>query len=250
MSAANTAVPPAAARGAAPARRGAAAESGNDKPDWRWQIGKAVIFYAAFQGVLGPNGLVAWYKGNLPSQKATSPSIEKAASPESTTIQGPFSVPAAAPVARIPSNASTTALYGINSAIDFYVFVTTHEAPSPDDITTQFSTLVPGAKGPRSVDIIDFDDEEYATLLQDPVREAMSEPQIWSPSKEGKVLAGVKWSNLPLNDDLLLKNVDLLFKVPSEVQSANASLWAEIYATPAGLSPKDQRTTARMRKCE
>ena len=247
MSAANTA----AAR-PAPARGGVGSRDAPAGPDWKWQIGKAVFFYALFQGALGPNGLLAWYQGNLPSQKAAvQSSSSQGDGPSTTEAQNPFSVPAAAPVSKIPSNASTTALFPEKSAIDFYVFVTTQGPPSSDDITTQFSKLVADAKGPRSVDLIDFNDAEYASLLQDPVREATTEPQLWSPSKPNtKVLAGVKWSGVALNDDLLSKKVSLTFDVPSEVQNANASLWAEIYATPAGMSPRIENSTARMRKCE
>lgn len=256
MSTANTAGPP-SVRGAA-AGRGDAPPAG---PDWKWQVGKMVLFYVAFQGVTGPNGLIAWYQGKASFQKqgvALNPSAVKpptsgqqsTGSSSSSPAQNPFSVPAG-PVSKVPSNSSTVALFDYKSAVDFYVFITTQDAPSMDDLTTQFSTLVPGSKGPRSAKEINFDDKELASLLQDPIRDSFNEAKIWTSSKDSdKILAGVKWSNVPLNDYSLSQSADLSVNIPKEVQSTNASLWAEIYATPTGMSPTNKKTTVRMRKCE
>lgn len=254
MSTANTAGPP-TARATANGRGDAPAAG----PDWKWQVGKMIVFYAAFQGVIGPNGLIAWYQGKATFQKqgeeaASLSTVKSTSDPQSmsdSTVQKPFSVPAG-PVSKVPSNSSTVALFAQKSTIDFYVFITTQDAPTIDDLSTQFSTLVPGSKGPRSAKEIDFDNEDLASLLYDPVRDSSMEAKTWISSKKGSesVLAGVKWTNIPLNDYSLSRSVDLSFHIPEQVQSANASLWAEIYACPTGTSPSSKRTTVRMRKRE
>ncbi|UZJ55426.1 hypothetical protein CBS101457_004746 [Exobasidium rhododendri] len=234
----------------APAR--SAAEAPAAGPDWKWQVGKMLVFYLGFQAVVGPNGLLAWYQGKTQFQGdgiQPAPLRDGDSAPVGTASnQNPFSVPAASPP-RVPSNATTTSLFGLQAPLDFYVFITAQGPPTEEELTTQFSSLVPDAQGPRVSNVIDFSDPDYASLLQDPLRKSLNEPILWSSSKKSnRVLAGVRWTNISMDDDNLMKNVDLTFDIPKDVQTANASLWAEIYATPMGSSPSNKRQTARMRK--
>ena len=234
---------------AAPAPPRGGAGDAPPAPDWRWQIGKALLFYAAFQGVAGPNGLLAWYQGKLPARQPAT--MQRSGEPSAANAPGqtPFSVPDPPKPFAAP-NATTIALFGEHAPLDLYVFVTTEGAPTPDDITTQYSTLVPGSKGPRHAESIDFSDPDYAELLRDPVRESVLEPTTWSSSKPGKrVLAGARWRNVSLIDDKLSRHVDLSVAVPEAVRRANGSLWADIYATPMGIAPGNVKSTARVRKC-
>lgn len=225
----------AASSGPAVGARGARS---NDGVDWKWQIGKAALFYFAFQGVAGPNGLVAWYTGKTSSPKGAAQFGNRGplSSSNQQNTQSPFSVPNVAPP-RIASNASTKALFRPDEKMDMYVFVTTARPPTIEDLSTQASTLVPNSKGPRSEGAID-----YPELLEGPV---------WKSSHDGdQVLAAARLQDVTLNDASLSRSIDLSVDVPLQVQNSNHSIWADVYACPKGIAPGNQRSCAKIRKRE
>lgn len=237
-SSAPSAVPAAAARPGG----GGAQHGQQPQQDWRWTVAKSVLLYFAMQGVMGPNGLVAWYQGKSGLQQQQQ---QHKATPDSTPIPAQAGVqqPFAQPVqqlaeARVPSGTTASALFDIDMPLDFYVFVTADGQPSSGDIATQVSRLVPGGRGARNLTNVDLSDADVASFIGLPNEPAGQGTETWSsPTATARVLGAVRWSNVTLKDNKLQRDADLTIKVPDNVKYENGSIWAEIFAGPMGHPP-------------
>lgn len=227
---------------AARAGTGGQGGAGEGGTDWKWQVGKALLFYMGTQAIVGPNGLVAWYRGTSQVQNQQSPA--SAGVPPSSGAPGAQEKLAGfnqqqPVIGRVAPQMTTHALFEHLLPLDVYVFVSSSDAASHDDVATQFSSLVPHGKGAWSTPHPD-----YAELLEDPTREALTGAKVVQ-GPQG--LPAIKWSNITLNDASLKRTAELMVKLPEDVKTSNASLWADIVVVPMG-KPLGDRKSLRMRK--
>lgn len=117
--------------------------------------------------------------------------------------------------------------------LDLYIFLATSTPPTPEEIRTQYSSLVEHGPKPEDeiISLIDFSSPAYQ--------------RFWSNDGEKDIsiqtaedLPAVKFTDVILGDDKSLeRKLDLEFKVPESVQNRNGSIWAEMYLTLKGNNP-------------
>ncbi|SOV09402.1 related to cleft lip and palate transmembrane protein 1 (CLPTM1) [Ustilago sp. UG-2017a] len=242
-SAGDRAGPPPAAAGAQP-----------DRPatDWKWTLARAMLMYAGVNAVTNPKSPVAGYIGQLfgreaPSAPFASPATGSAVADatagasiptNSAAVSGGFNVQS--PQVKGPPNVAVP-IWADGSQLDFYVYISS--APAPDSLATktQASDLLPEG-GLENAPAIPFD--AFIDLLHDPLHDfKRAQVHYSTPSSGGvkgeglKPMAAVKWTNVPLSDLDMARDVDLTLQLGEDVRYNNASIWADFVLTKHGISP-------------
>lgn len=201
------------------------------------------------------NGLIAAWQGKTSFQQGDA--APAAASPAST--QPAFGQPPATVVpaaGKLSSKAVAFPLLGPGSALDVYLFLHEGAPPTPDDLATQYSTLVPHGRGAwgtlsgsSDADPLDLSAAAYDELLQDPLRDTA----VFAGAKG--VLPAARWRNVTIADWSLARDVDLTLQLSDNVRLHNGSIWADIFAVPADaplreLAARNSPATMRIRRRE
>ncbi|PWN98266.1 hypothetical protein FA09DRAFT_325458 [Tilletiopsis washingtonensis] len=220
---------------AAPAAAGAAvrAPPGTgtaraDAPDWRLSLLKAAAVYLAFQGIAGPNGLIAAWQGKTSFQQKASPAAA-ASAPASAPPPHVFSAPqprgGAVGAGAATSKWSSKAVafphprLAPGAPLDVYLFLHEAGAPTAADLATQYSALVPhgsgawsglssSSSGSGSSEPLDLSASAYDALLRDPMHTA-----IYAGSAAEGRLPAVKWRNITIADWTLARDVDVTIEL-------------------------------------
>ncbi|KAJ1033047.1 hypothetical protein NDA16_000326 [Ustilago loliicola] len=226
-----------------------------DRPatDWKWTLARAMLMYAGVNAVTNPKSPIAGYVGQLMGREpAAAPSVASPAVSSagdatasaniaaSTPAVGGFS--ALPPQVKGPPNVAVP-IWQDGSQLDFYVYISSAPAPDASAIKTQASDLLPES-GLENTPAIPFD--AFTDLLHDPIHDVKRAQVHYSaPSSAGakgdlKPMAAVKWTNVPLSDFDMTRDVDLTLQLGEDVRMNNASLWADFVLTKHGISPNPQ----------
>lgn len=237
-----------AARPGPPAAAQAPGQRQNDGTDWKWSVAKALLIYFGINAVTNPNSPVGSYVGKLigrtPAEPSSSPAASPAASPApgaSTASQEPasaFGSAAAGVQVKGPTNVAVP-IWNDDAMLDFYVYISSAPAPDANILRTQLSDLMPEG-GLANAPAIPFD--AFTDLLHDPLHDAKRAQVAYSAGSQSlngdiKPMAAVKWSDVPLGDTSMTRDVDLLLKLDDNLRKNNGSIWADFVITQRGISP-------------
>lgn len=214
--------------------------------------------YAGVNAVTNPKSPITQYLAKLTgNEPAASTNPASSSSAASTAAAGSGSGPAAQTLPVSPFGAAEPQVKGpINVAVpiwnddvklDFYVYVSSSNAPSSALINTQRSDLLPDS-GLANAPPIPFD--AFTDLLHDPLRQqvrystpANAAAAAATAGGELKPMAAVKWPNIPLSDTSISRDVDLLLPLDENVRNHNGSIWADFIVTQHGVSPNPSDKT-------
>ncbi|KAE8210270.1 hypothetical protein CF327_g5833 [Tilletia walkeri] len=210
---------------------GGAGGPGNNTPDWKWSVVRAVVLYFAMVQVIGPNGLIAKWRGtaSLPAAPA-----EGADTTQSTSTAAPPVGP------KGPQLPLARSLWEQNQTLDLYVFLAEGPPPTYYEILTQYSQWTHYGLGPYGHDLqprIDFAAKEYQPLLAHSGPSSFdSQPILSKPNV--KVLPAVKFPHISYSQPKLDLRADFgTFPISDAVRTGNHSIWAEMFLCSSGVSP-------------
>ncbi|GAC71878.1 transmembrane protein [Moesziomyces antarcticus T-34] len=227
------------------ARPAAGAVQGQQQParaDWKWTIARALLIYAGVNAVTNPNSPVGGYIGKLLGRESTAapaaatpavPSSGSASTPSVASAPSAWA-PAAEPAVKGPANVAVP-VWGDDTGVDLYVFLSSAPAPDADMLKTQQSDLMPegGVAHAPAVPLGAFDD-----LLYDPLR--TTQPLITYPKTQGSAelhpIAAIKWPAFSLTDTALARDVDVTLQLNDLVRKHNGSIWADVLLTTSGTN--------------
>lgn len=235
---------------------------GDGESNWKNMVMKGLLFYFGFnalsglaQNYLKPGGEAAAGAGagvGSPAVPASQPGSTQrpAAGSESLKIPGLTPPPPTTPPL-IPVTQETTSspLWSPSTELDFYIFLSTSDAPSNADIAGQLSPLVPGsAFSPHLDEVIRA--EAYPTLLSD---DGFA-PGLFElvQTTDSNRLPALRLRKITLEDERLAAGLaaDLVLDTPEEVMQNNGSIWADVVVVRTGEDVFTAPVRARMRKSE
>jgi hypothetical protein len=212
------------------------------RADWKWTIARALLIYAGVNAVTNPNSPVGGYIGKLLGRESTAapaaatpavPSSGSASTPSVASAPSAWA-PAAEPAVKGPANVAVP-VWGDDTGVDLYVFLSSAPAPDADMLKTQQSDLMPdgGVAHAPAVPLGAFDD-----LLYDPLRS--TQPLITYPKTQGSAelspIAAIKWPAFSLTDTALARDVDVTLQLNDLVRKHNGSIWADVLLTTSGTN--------------
>ncbi|KAE8192341.1 hypothetical protein CF335_g5857 [Tilletia laevis] len=222
-----------------------------DAPDWKSSIFRAVILYFVMQQLVGPNGLIAKYRGTATTPApaagtATADSTTTSTSSSSSSSQTPPSQ-AQAGVPNGPQLPLARSIWDANQTLDLYVFLAQGPPPSLPEILSQYSQWTHYGLGPYALDIqprIDFAATEYQPLLSHHTGSSSTRQPIFSHPSSTNTLPAVKFPGISYDQPKLDLKADLgNFNISDPVRTGNHSIWAEIFLCVSGASPNPQDPT-------
>ena len=237
---------------------GGGGQGGGGGTDWKWMIGRTLIFYFGAQALLGQGGIVSRFTGGNKQAAQSQDAMQGAAFPSQPSAgasganqagQVPIpGIPAGSNAQKsksgtlLPATAMGQQFWPTDAPVDFYVFLSQGPPASAKDVASQYSTLVPHGTGPEGATngpLIDFS-AYTSTLIDDGLQEPGS--LVVTPQK-GNQLPAIRWSRVDWSNSTLKHKVNLELDVSEDVRTRNGTIWADIYMTLRGVSPDPSSST-------
>ena len=223
MSASATA---AAAPAAAPAQEGT---------DWKWTVARSLVVFFGIQAITSKDGLLSKFTGSKSDVQAP---VSDGAAFDSSSMGGQAPVAGRTgptPPQKQPQRGGAPG-WPQGGVLDFYLFLTSGPPATPEELASQFSTLVPHGSGVGSVpSLVDWDAESYAISVLDSSKRDPSRPIVAHQFKD--TMQAVKWTDVDTGAKSFKRKLLLDVDIYPEIRISNHSMWAEIFVTRPGVSP-------------